>query len=755
MNNFKKTGKKTIIHLLVAGAIVGAYFLYNTSSLSAAINDCLNLSGNLIQNCSFENPTPLPAGYVTHTTGHVMLLNGYTGLTGWKVIAPVKNSNIGYFLPGFPAPSGTKVLDLSGFVDINNPKANGEQAGAGIEQTVSGLTAGRTYTLKFSQGYLAPFASQIAVNINGVNQGTFNLDSTTAGPTINTYGVIWKEQTVTFVADSSVATIQFIHTIAQPGGKIIIYGSALDNVSLVPVAPTRTPAVDQVVQLPTPTIKPVEQVQSPTPTLTSTTTCSDMATVAKLSDKEVFDLALNKKIGQCTISDLRGTSSYCDYYVNSAAVGKLGATGYPKNPASGDSTGCVVAPTLPKGINTCWGGYDKDTMCTVDYVKNAANQVRKAITDNACGCTAPTTTTPIKDVPTSPIKNLVEVSINSSNNNPRYATVQDVVTLNYTLDQQPTKNKVILGGQPVTPVCDGVAPIYKCSAAIIVTKNIPTSDGLVVFSISITTRSSTGTMTETTDGSYVIVKRKGDIPTETVDPTQPTTPVVVTGSCTTGSTVMISGTDITPRTGLTTCVDGTYNVPVTTTGNPSVTVTETATHPEIPPRTHFDSTPKDPTPVKTEPPVGDEGTVTTTTYVPPAVTTTSSGPTKTDSVWGTPQAVDHFADKCIPEFTEYLIKGDRDGSRGVTEVSKVQSFLNRYMGISLSVDGVFDSNTDRAVKLFQGKYVPNIIIPWEISGPTGWWYQSTRSYANYLTGCSEGPVRLDNGVRLLDGQIIN
>lgn len=765
MNIIKKS--KSLLPIVLAGVIVGAYFLYNAAISSAAINDCLTTSGNLIQNCSFENPTTLPAGYIKHSTGHIVFPNGYTGLSGWTMVAPIKASNVGYFLPGFPAPSGTKILDLSGFVDMYNPGMNGEQAGAGVEQTVSGLAVGQTYLLTFSQGYLAPFASEIAVSINGISQGIFDLDATTAGST-NIGGVLWKDQTIKFTATSSSATIRFIHNIPQPGGKIVIYGSALDNVRLTLVPSTRTPVIDQVVQITTPTINSVDQVQNhQVETLdqnsVQTTTCSGMAAVAKLSDKEVFDLASNKKIGQCTISDLRGTSSYCDYYVNSAVVGKLGATGYPKNPASGDSTGCVVAPTLPKGVNTCWGGYDKDTMCTVDYVKNAANQIRKAIADNACGCTAPTTTT---TTPTPTVNTVItKVSIRSNNRDVTFATTNNVVTLNYTLSEIPRTNKVMISEQSVTPVCSGSAPMYQCSAAIIVTRDIPMTDGLVSFTISTvgTTRNST---TATTDGSYVIVKRgtTGGValpPIEHVPPVigvpdTTSNPTVITGTCT--KDVVINGTGFTPRLGTAICVDGTFNFPVIVTGDPVFTTTPI----EVSGHTAFNEGIKNP-PKEDVAPVVTTDTVTTTFTSPIAnpITTTSSpagtvvNTAVSNSVWGTPETANGLPNKCIPYFTQYLIKGDRDGAKGIKEVSKIQKFLNQYMGISIPTDGTFDSFTDAAVKSFQGKYVPNIIVPWEISGPTGWWYQSTRSYANYLTGCSEGVVKLDNGVKILDGQIVN
>ncbi|MBC7693122.1 MAG: hypothetical protein H7222_15265 [Methylotenera sp.] len=103
------------------------------------------------------------------------------------------------------------------------------------------------------------------------------------------------------------------------------------------------------------------------------------------SDQFLFDAARNHQLGACVVSDHRLNSrTFCDYYVFSAAVGSMGLKGYPKNPHSGDSTGCVVAPLLDKGVNICWDGYDAATMCTDDAIKNAAGQLRKAISDGVC-----------------------------------------------------------------------------------------------------------------------------------------------------------------------------------------------------------------------------------------------------------------------------------------------------------------------------------------------------------------------------------
>ncbi len=115
--------------------------------------------------------------------------------------------------------------------------------------------------------------------------------------------------------------------------------------------------------------------------------------LVRWSDRDLFEAALDHQLGSCYIFDSRHVhQNYCDYYVKSAVVGTYGYTGYPKNPQTGDSTGCVVGPKLPKGVTTCWGGYQSSTMCTSDHVKNAANQLRRALLDGACGAAKVTPT---------------------------------------------------------------------------------------------------------------------------------------------------------------------------------------------------------------------------------------------------------------------------------------------------------------------------------------------------------------------------
>ncbi len=117
-----------------------------------------------------------------------------------------------------------------------------------------------------------------------------------------------------------------------------------------------------------------------------------------LSDDQLFDLAINRKLGRCAISDHRNTPvGVCDFYVTSSVVGSLGHTGWPKNPASGDSTGCLYAKDLDKNLsipgNQHKGGSDICFMSTsiagyscdpTSYKKNAAVALRDAISKDAC-----------------------------------------------------------------------------------------------------------------------------------------------------------------------------------------------------------------------------------------------------------------------------------------------------------------------------------------------------------------------------------
>jgi hypothetical protein len=95
-----------------------------------------------------------------------------------------------------------------------------------------------------------------------------------------------------------------------------------------------------------------------------------------------FDVNGNTAFGKCKVQDARQCASCaCDYYFTANIVGSVGKYGWPKNPASGDSTGCM---------NGCWGGYTPN-MCTSDIKANARAMLLRSLNDNACGTPLPPT----------------------------------------------------------------------------------------------------------------------------------------------------------------------------------------------------------------------------------------------------------------------------------------------------------------------------------------------------------------------------
>ena len=93
-----------------------------------------------------------------------------------------------------------------------------------------------------------------------------------------------------------------------------------------------------------------------------------------------------------------------------------------------------------------------------------------------------------------------------------------------------------------------------------------------------------------------------------------------------------------------------------------------------------------------------------------------------------------------PYFSGYAKQGTTS-----PEVVKIKTFLNDTQGEKLDLlSSLYDSTLSAAVKRFQLKYKSDVLIPWGISKPSGYWYQSTAKKADEILGCY-APVRLDNG----------
>lgn len=98
---------------------------------------------------------------------------------------------------------------------------------------------------------------------------------------------------------------------------------------------------------------------------------------------------------------------------------------------------------------------------------------------------------------------------------------------------------------------------------------------------------------------------------------------------------------------------------------------------------------------------------------------------------------------CNIPFSTYHKRGSYN-----PEIKRIQNFLNQHLGKNLILDGINGGNTTQAIKDFQEKYREEILDPWNLETPTGYWYQSTRYQANKILGCPEVSLTLDNGYLL-------
>ena len=98
-----------------------------------------------------------------------------------------------------------------------------------------------------------------------------------------------------------------------------------------------------------------------------------------LNDDELILVLLKDGIGTCKLHSARPhcPQCFCDYYFQTRAGTWFGSGGWPINPASRASTGCVS--------EIQWGGY-LPTMATRDLMKNAAEQARHALCHPADPC---------------------------------------------------------------------------------------------------------------------------------------------------------------------------------------------------------------------------------------------------------------------------------------------------------------------------------------------------------------------------------
>lgn len=73
------------------------------------------------------------------------------------------------------------------------------------------------------------------------------------------------------------------------------------------------------------------------------------------------------------------------------------------------------------------------------------------------------------------------------------------------------------------------------------------------------------------------------------------------------------------------------------------------------------------------------------------------------------------------------------GTDNADDVKMLQEFLNKEMGLTLEVNGEYDSATIEAIKAFQLKYATEILAPWGITNATGIVYKTTQRMINMLS----------------------
>ena len=110
------------------------------------------------------------------------------------------------------------------------------------------------------------------------------------------------------------------------------------------------------------------------------------------------------------------------------------------------------------------------------------------------------------------------------------------------------------------------------------------------------------------------------------------------------------------------------------------------------------------------------------THLSSTTTTTTTTPIPTPPVSIVPV-------KCSP----YLVKPIKYGANNDhLEVKKLQSFLNKYEGEQSKITGIYDESALKAVKRFQKKYASDILLPWNITVPTGFVYKTTIKKINAI-----------------------
>lgn len=96
-------------------------------------------------------------------------------------------------------------------------------------------------------------------------------------------------------------------------------------------------------------------------------------------------------------------------------------------------------------------------------------------------------------------------------------------------------------------------------------------------------------------------------------------------------------------------------------------------------------------------------------------------------VLGISTSTEDFGASCERYLTDFLKVGKQNNPE---QVRRLQYVLHDLEGLTVGVDGVYDTTTRDAVNAFQTKYSSLVLTPWGLSGPTGYTYLTTRKMVN-------------------------
>jgi len=111
--------------------------------------------------------------------------------------------------------------------------------------------------------------------------------------------------------------------------------------------------------------------------------------------------------------------------------------------------------------------------------------------------------------------------------------------------------------------------------------------------------------------------------------------------------------------------------------------------------------------------------------------------------------------KSCPVFTQHMKLGDRDGqivkhkqeagvSSLINEIALLQAHLKKQGFYNGPIDGYYSKEVFNAVSNWQEKYRSEVLDPWNLKRPTGYFYKSSERAMNILLGCKD-EVILDTG----------